>query len=89
MYGGEGYLQVEMLLRTLRDIHPAIVVCAGIVAIGLVNVHQARGTHASSEDEVAYRVIQTLLDSIHALLVDGGIEDGLCSVLVHEGDGTV
>ena len=78
-----------MLLGLLRDIHPSLVVAAGIVAVGLVHQHKATPTHTTAEDAVLQRVPQALLHLVHVLLADRGIENGLCTVLMQEGDSLI
>ena len=86
---GERDVEVKLLLRLRRDIHPPLVVAAGIVSVGLVHEHQPLSAHAPTEDEVLQGIIQAVLHCVHALLADSGIEDGRSTILVHERDALV
>ena len=86
LQAGQRDVEAHLLLRLLRDIHPPLVVAAGIVPVGLAHEHKSLSAHASAEDEVPQGIIQAIFHGIHALLADSGVEDGLRTVQVHEGD---
>ena len=77
------------LTRGLRNIYPSLIITAGIVARQVVYQHKALALHTSAKDQILQRVIEFILDGIHLLLSNGGIEDGLLTITMHEGQCTV
>ena len=75
---------MEGAFGKFRHIHPSLIVAAGITAADLVDKHHILHQHPSARDKVLQGVIQAVLHRIHALLTNGGVEHGLCAVLVHE-----
>ena len=55
------------------------------MACEIVNQHKAFALHTSAKDQILQRIIELVLDSIHLLLCDSGIEDGLFAITMHEG----
>ena len=73
----------------LSDVQPAIKVAAGIVARHLIDQHKTLSTHLSTKGQTTKRVIESLLDTLHTLLANRSIKDGLISIMMEESNGMI
>ena len=80
---------MEGTLREFRYIQPSLIVAAGIAPTDLVHQNHVLHQHSSATDAILQGIIQAVFHRVHALLVNGCVENGLFAVLMHEDDAII